>query len=341
MKKNQFYLLSSLLIIFACNSTKYYASVKNPFSIGLKAFCEEPVFFTNESSTEKKVHFYLYNYSNSEFVLPQNMDEVFQITGFSRFNQQPFYCSFQQKWNPVLTNHKLPSNDSILILETNLYDLLQIQSETIWYRNQEKTKKVKSPAYVTKTNTQPYCRIRGEYKAGDRWIISNELTIRIGEKIENRQNYKNLGLIIAQVADKKATNILPKIICSVYNTTGNDIPLFNDPGSVRFILYGYSKNRTSVMKLQFKQSGNSLNIQPITVKNSENKIIFEANVEDLLLMKNNNTDWYWSWNKKNPPISPAILNNGKKVKEVELWFGIIVNGKEYQSNTIKVSINHD
>lgn len=341
MKKNHFYLLLSLLIIFACRSNKYYASVKNPFSIGLKVFCEEPVFYTNDSSSEKKVQFYLYNFSNSEFVLPQNMNEVFQITGFSRFNQHPFYCSFQQKWNPELTNQKLPSNDSILIIEIDLYDLLQIQSETIWYKDQGKTKKVKSPAYVTKTNTQPYCRIRGEYKAGDRWIVSNELIISVGKKIENKQNYKNLELKIAQVSDKKDPNILPKITCSVFNNTGNEIPLFNDPGSVRFILYGYSKNRTSVMKLLFKQSGNSLNIKPVTVKNAENKIIFEADVEDLLLMKNHHSDWYWSWNKKNPPVSPALLKNGKKVKEVELWFGIIVNGKEYQSNTIKTLINHD
>lgn len=336
-------LVPAVILLASCSSRKYFSSVSNPYSIGVSILVKNPAYYLNLKQEDNFAEVYISNHSKTELKIPGNFSQVLRITAFSRFSHHQHYANPDISYYPENNKKTLLPGDSVVALRIPLDLLMQEPNGIGWYKDEVFTKKAISPAFATYKKNQPYCRLRAEFKAGDRWIISKELRINVGHFSYPEKKYKNLTLRIflhEENFPERLTTHTGILECQVENHTGNNIPLFNDPGSVRFMLYGYSENRTSVMQLSFKVNGNELIQKPLTVHDGSTVTVFSAPVKQILYNNPDGLDWFWSWNKKNPPVSPAVYNNGKWVNEVELWFGIIANGKEYQSNSLTIPIRY-
>jgi|GEM_PF-3667072 len=329
--------LICLLLLASCRERRYYASVSNPYSLGLKISAERHEFYNNIKN-EGTVAFYLVNYSGEAFNVPKDPGQAFRIAGYPRFsNTARYYRAGNPDWKSAGTS--IPPGDSVLILVVTAGKLLGAGSA--WFREPGFKKPALSPLYSSAKQNFPYGRIQLQMKAGERWIISPEVKIVTGKYVENTAVSRKAELTISVSgqekyhADGQNNGMLE---CKVKNTGEYNIELFSNPGSTRFNLYGYSPNRTSVMKLEFRLSGSRLPFPPKTIKPGESVSVFQAALDDLLYIATTDQPWYWTWNKKFPPVSPLVYKNGKPSSEVEFWFGIIVDGKEILSNPVMLPV---
>jgi len=101
------------------------------------------------------------------------------------------------------------------------------------------------------------------------------------------------------------------------------------------------ENRTTTMFTQMVLDNGKLKIAPIIIQPKGSQKITIPLQKLLFLNPPDNPDYFWVWNKKNPPVSPMIYGKDEVGVEVEFWFGVVVDGQEFLSNTVKISIQHD
>lgn len=209
------------------------------------------------------------------------------------------------------------------------------------WKNSKGQSPARSPMMATTKQFQPYIRMMADVKVQDRLIRSAEKFFSINPTKPAAEEYKKVVLTISadedeiQAGKKNKENMLR---CRIKNTGNYDQHYFENTGSVRFNLYGYSKNRTSVMVLRFKEEY-FLRNRKITLKPGEEKEVFAENLYTLFYKEASaSIPYYWEWNKKKEPLSPLYFSNGKPAYETEVWFGAVVDGKEYLSPSFTLRV---
>lgn len=332
------------LLLFSCHSGKrIYQSTSNPYGIGFRLEAESHAFYTNRPQTENTFRLYLVNRSGNEYTIPANLGEKLQFNGYRRFYQRPYYSATDPFMLPGTAGTKVADGDSVLVLSGDLHALLSRQDA--WYRDPVHSRNSLSPVYINRKKTDDYARIRVAWTAEeDLTILSNTLRIQAGPFTENIRTTSTAALIFTLIDQPPVfytDSINPGILdCTVENKSKDDIQLFMDAGAVRFAIYAYSGNRTSVMKLAFKISGQHIVMNKVVIHPGERKSIFQAQLRDILYTDGSGYPWYWTWNKKKQPTSPLKFDNGLWVNDVELWFGIVAEGREILSDPIRLEVKH-
>lgn len=312
------YIYSTFLVIFlfcSCRTQKYYLSDQNPSSISIELLSKNDslslVVGNNGQSPIKAIDFI----KDLKLILtPRFYKQEYILEGFSiDLNTIP---------STIQPKHKYTIKT---IAINQLFD-----SNTL-YKSKNKVQKIK-------LKSQPYVYVRGSIQS---MVNTNSIEIRskpvklITPNVTKQKPSKSKYDLVISSTEKEVNskNIQGKITCLVKNNSTYPIYLFQDIGSVRFKFYAYNPNRTAIMNSEFKLVDNKLPISSLTISPNDEKVVYTINYSELFF-KENSDILYWSWSKKNPPISPLVYNDKKLVPNIELWFGIVVDGKEYLSNTV-------
>jgi hypothetical protein len=69
-------------------------------------------------------------------------------------------------------------------------------------------------------------------------------------------------------------------------------------------------------------------------------MVFETSWDKLFFLTPDRSPYHWQWEgKAEPPLSPLSDIGGEKVKEIQCWFTVKVNGKTYKSEKISYEVN--
>lgn len=331
-------ILLVFLLLTSCKSLRYYNSATNP--AGISVIMKSPNTFYTNVEAQDSLSFYLVN-NNSEMVIISHWWSDLFLIGQSRFyTKEITICP--QPLDLRIKAVSLEPNDTVLLIKVPMKIFLGSDKNWIY-----KTKNVLGPHLVNQKKFYPYIYYTAELSTKltnqDEVIKirSEKIKINIVQFKESTLKIKNIELGISTDVkffdtDEKKGNLL----CKINNLSDYPIPLFIDAGSVKFKLYGYSPNRTAIMFTEFVLDNGKLPVAPVTI-NSKLSNTFIIPLEQVLFVAPPKSPmYYWSWNKKNPPVSPLVYGKNEVGTEVEFWFGIVVEGKEYFSNTIRLSIQN-
>ena len=334
--RNTALIIFIFLLLNSCKGLQYYKSGTNP--AGISVLIESPyALLTNEDSRDS-IKLYLVN-SNSKDITINNRINDIQLVGRSRFYQKeitlPIATYIESK---VVSNFR--SGDTVFLGGISMKEIMG-QEKNWTYKSQ----KVFGPHLISAKKFYPYMYIAAELNAK----VPNQadvIKIRSDEKkIVITRSYTpslpNKKTILSLTSDKKQFDIRTQegnLNISITNTGTYPIPLFNDPGSVRFKIYAYNANRTAIMFTQFVLDNGKLPILPVNI-DVNGTYHFTVPLNLLLFSETPSKPlYYWAWNKKSPPVSPLIYGKKDVAMDVEFWFGVVVDGKEYLSNTCVINI---
>lgn len=324
-----------ILIFTDCASKrKAYFSFRNPWNIGLNIRFKSGHVSPNSRDS---IHVVLYNKSSQKIQLG-----MFSQNAYLRLSLFPrFFRDKKAYLLPIsgLSDITVPANDSLLI--TSL-PVSRFFSADGW-----KTKKdiaIKKAIPVAGKGFYPYMTVGAEIMVNGKIIYASPRQLPVGEPSYPTKKYKKADLTIIVAADewKEHYSDLPiPIQCRVKNKTQYDMVFFENAGTVRFNLYGYGKNRTANLVLRFKDAYFTTH-QKIILKPGEERNIFSEDLSKLFFKQASpDQPWYWEWDKKKEPVSPLYMADGKHVYETELWFGVVIDGKEYLSEIKQVRVNYN
>lgn len=326
--------LTWLMGLIGCsNPKKLLFSLKNPWGLEVMIYAADGTIRPDTPTDTLWV--LVRNHYNQSVTLQPIGNEVFQLKSYPRFYKNKVY---------LLQAHALHTTPFILqqgdVKALGWITEQELMQAAPW-KNSKGNSPARSPMMATAKQFQPYIRVMAEVKVQDRLIRSSEKFFSIDQKKPAAEEYKKVVLSISadenviQIEKKNKENMLR---CRIKNTSNYDQHFFENAGSVRFNLYGYSKNRTAVMVLRFKEEY-FLRNRKITLKPGEEKEVFAENLYTLFYKEASaNIPYYWEWNKKKEPVSPLYFSNGKPAYETEVWFGAVVDGKEYLSPSFTLRV---
>lgn len=340
MKTKTYYLVLLSIFIWMIVDTgcstekKTLYSLKNPWGLEVIIDASNGLIQPNYASDTLWV-LVRNNYIHPITLQPLDNNDVFQLKAYPRFYKNKLYN---------LRAHTLHSAPFTLqpgdVKALGWIKEQELLQATSWKNNKGKSP-ARTPMMATAKQFQPYIRLIADVKVQNRLIRSSEKFLSINPKKPTAEEYKKVVLAISadenkiEVGKKNKENMLR---CIIKNTSNYEQHYFENSGSVRFNLYGYSKNRTAVMVLRFKEEY-FLRNRMITLKPGEEKEVFAENLYALFYKEANaSIPYYWEWKKKKEPISPLYFSNGKPVYETEVWFGILVDGKEYLSPSLTFQV---
>lgn len=336
--RNTTLLFFIFLLLISCKGLQYYKSATNP--AGISIILTSPVIFYTNIEQQDSVGFYLINHNSEAIIISHWWTDLFLI-GQSRFYEKEISIRPQPMDLRIKALSIEPGNTALLI-KVPIKNLLG--SEKSWLY---KTKNILGPHLISIKKYYPYIYFTAEFTAK---IPNQEAIIKIrSEKIKiiiaeyKEQNIKNKKTELGISSDVKSFDIETKngnLFCKINNLSDNPIQLLTDPGSIQFKLYGYGPNRTSVMFTQYVLDNGKLPVNPITINSKLNTTITIPLEQVLFVTSPEKPIYYWTWKNKNPPVSPLVYAKKDIAIEVEFWFGIVVDGQEFLSNTIKLSIDN-
>lgn len=334
--RNTSLLFSIFLLLISCKSIRYYNSSTNPAGLGI--LMQSPTTYYTNLQQQDSISFYLVNYNSETAIIPHWWSDLVVI-GQSRFYPKEITLR-PQPLDLRMKALSVEPNDTVLLIKVPIQYFLN--AEKNWTYG---TKKVNGPHLLSPKTYYPYIYFTAELSSQ---IVNQNESIKIrSEKTKiNLRTYqedklKNKTTELGMSSDVKVFDLKSKqgnLLCKINNITDSPIPLFVDAGAAKFKLYGYSPNRTAIMHTEFILDNGKLPVAPVTINGKSNQTISVPLEQVLFSSPPASAMYYWTWNKKNPPISPLVYGKNEIGVEVEFWFGIVVEGKEYLSNTVKVLI---
>jgi hypothetical protein len=322
------------IIFSGCSSgKKILYSNKNPW--GLEVWLQAPNYSIDPDKATDTLWILVRNHYTQPITFQSIEGQLFQLRAYPRFYKNKSYV-IQAHANQT-TPFTLQSGDIIALGWITEQELLIASN----WKNNKGVSPSLSPLLANTKQFQPYFYMMVEVKVQDKFIRSKENHFSIHQTTIPTETYPKAILSISadepeiQPGKTKKENILR---CRVKNTGNYDQSYFENTGSVRFNLYGYSKNRTAVMVLRFKEEYFQRD-RKIILKPGEEKEIFAENLYSLFYKEASPTlPYYWEWNKKKEPLSPLYFSNGKPAYETEVWFGVVIDGREYLSPSYTIQV---
>jgi hypothetical protein len=334
--RNTALIIFIFLLLNSCKGLQYYKSGTNP--AGISVLMESPsAFFTNEDSKDS-IKLYLVNGNSNDITISNWINDI-QLIGRSRFYTKEITLPVAAYIDArIVSNFK--SGDTVFLGGISIKKIMGQEKNWTF-----KTEKVLGPHLVTLKKFYPYMYIMTELNIK---VPNQAEIIKIrseDKKIIITKSYtpslQNKKTILSLTSDKKQFDLQKKegnLVINITNTGTYPIPLFNDPGSVRFKIYAYNANRTAIMFTQFVLDNGKLPVSPVNIEVNGNYHL-TIPLEQLLFSETPSKPvYYWSWNKKSPPVSPLVYGKKDLAMNVEFWFGVVVDGKEYLSNTLTMDI---
>lgn len=326
------------LVISGCKGLQYYKSGTNP--AGLSVVFNSPSQFYTNIQVQDSLKFYLVNHNSAEVIIPHWWTDLY-LVGQSRFYKKESWIRPQPTdlASPPLV---IQPGDTVHLITVALTTLLK--NEKNWlYNNQP----IWAPHMLGPKKYHPYVYLTAALKtqvpnqADIIQIRSNPRKINISSFKETRaENKKNILALSSDTKTYSPEQETGNLFCKITNTSEYPLPLFNDPGSVRFKLYAYNPNRTATLFTQYVLDNGKLPIAPVAIQPQQNFTITIPLNQVLFITSPVKPMYYWAWNKKTPPVSPLVYGKKDLVPEVEFWFGVVVDGKEYLSNTLHLNIQY-
>ncbi len=336
--RNKALLFFSFLLLAGCKGVKYYQSGTNP--AGISVIIQSPTTYFTDTANEGNVKLYIINHNSKEVQLA-NWWQNIQLIGTSRFNNKELTTLIPTA-NQRLETITLVPNDTILVYS---FPLSYILDNGVLWNYYNTTKTVPPPHKISKKKFQPYFYL--SFEANVPVINQNNIKVRsnkvkINVKKFSEPKLTNKKTELSLTSDTKNYNTETKsgnLVCKITNLTQYPIPLFNDPGAVRFKVYAYNPNRTSVMHTEYILDNGQLPVAPVSITSKQQHIISIPLQQLLFNDRPEKATIFWTWNKKNPPISPLIYGKKDMAISVEFWFGVVVDGQEFLSNTMTINID--
>jgi hypothetical protein len=328
-----FFIFFSLL---SCKGVQYYQSGTNP--AGVSIILKGPDQFYTNTETMDQVIVGVVNHNSQSITLPAWWTD-FTMIGQSRFYQKELTMKYNVPEN-LKSPLKIEPGDTLLIFSVPVQDFLNDQKS--WF-NKEKSSL--GPHLINPKKTFPYIYLTAELKTNvvnqdAIKIRSNTLKINVGKWTEPKLVNKKTELsITSDVASFSTRDKTGNVICKITNTSNYPIPLFNDPGAVRFRIFAYNSNRTSIMYTQYILDNGKLPVDPVSIASKSSYTITVPIQQLLFTERPEGARLFWTWNKKHPPISPLVYGKKDIAMATEFWFGIVVDGQEFLSNTLNLTID--
>ncbi len=334
--RNIAFIFLSLILLSSCKGVQYFKSAINP--AGISVILECPSTFYPKNSEKDSISFYLVNHNSQEIIVPHWWSDL-QLIGQSRFYKKELTIR-PQPLDLKMKATVISAGDSVL--------LIKLPFQTILGKDKNWTFKSKAslgPHILSLKKHHPYIYLTAEFSTripNQEEMIkirSEKLKVNIKQWIEpSLTNKKTILSLTSTVQTFNQVNKEGALNCQIKNIGQYPIPLFNDPGSVRFKLYAYNPNRTATMYIQYILDNGRLPMDAININTGSEHTIQIALSHILFIDKPEDSIYYWTWNKKTPPTSPLVYGKNDLAKEVEFWFGIVVDGQEFLSNTILLDI---
>lgn len=308
-------------------------SIKNPW--GLEVWVHAPNYSIDPNKSTDTLWILARNHYTQPITLQSIDGKLFQFYAYPRFYKNVSYTIHAHSLiSPPFT---LPPGDIKALGWITVQELLITSN----WKNKKGYSPSRTPLLANAKQFQPYLQMMVDVKIQDKFIRSKETQFSIHQNTIPTTTYQKAILSISAdepqilIGKKNKENILR---CRVKNIGNYDQYYFENGGSVRFNLYGYSKNRTAVMVLRFKEDFFQRD-RKIILKPGEEKEIFAENLYTLFYNEANpSLPYYWDWNKKKEPLSPLYFNNGKPAYETEVWFGVVIDGREYLSPSFTIRV---
>lgn len=334
--RNTSLLFLIFLLLISCKGLRYYNSTSNPAGIGV--IMQSPTTYYTNLQQQDSISFYLVNNNSETIVIPHWWSDLVVI-GQSRFYPKEITLR-AQPMDLRIKALSIEPKDTVLLIKVPIQYFLNADKNWTY-----KTKKVNGPHLMSAKKFYPYIYFTAELNSQ---LTNQNESIKIrSEKTKitlapfKEQNLKNDKAELGISSDVPFFDTKTKsgnLICKINNLMDLSIPLFIDAGAVRFKLYGYSPNRTAIMHTEFVLNNGKLPVAPLTIDGKTNGVI-TIPLEQVLFSEPPKVPMYfWTWKKGTPPISPLVYGKKEIGVEVEFWFGIVVDGKEYLSNTVKIQI---
>ncbi len=334
--RNIVLLFLTFLFLTGCKGLSYYNNATNPAR--LSVIFKSPTHFYTNINQQDSLAFYLVNHNSQTYIAPHWWTDLWLI-GQSRFYPKEILIRPQPN-DLRMKALIIEPNDTVLLIKIPVSQVLGKEKNWLY-----KSKNVYPPHLITSKKFYSYIYFTAEYTTK----IPNQeevIKIRSGKQKLTINQFKEAELkskktILGLSADISSYSLKEKkgtLICSIENISEYPIQLFNDPGSVRFKLYAYNPNRTTMMFTQMVLDNGKLPINPMVINSKATSTLTIPLEQVLFQTAPENPIYYWSWNKKAPPVSPLVYGKKDLAVEVEFWFGIVVDGKEYFSNIIKLPI---
>lgn len=334
--RNTALLFIIFLLLNSCKGLQYYKSGTNP--AGVSVILQSPSTYYPNSSEKDSISFYLVNHNSQEIIIPHWWSDL-HLIGQPRFYQKELSIR-PQPLDLKMKATLIAAGDTVLLIKIASQTILGMEKNWLY-----KTKATLGPHLLSLKKYQPYIYLTAEFntkipnQADIIKIRSERIKVNIAQfKEENLKSKKTELGLSSDVSTYDVQNKKGNLFCKIINIGEYPIPLFNDPGSVRFKLYAYNPNRTAIMFTQYVLDNGKLPINPINIGIKENHTITIPLEQVLYSEAPLHAIYYWTWNKKSPPISPLVYGKKDLAMEVEFWFGVVVDGKEFLSNTITLSI---
>jgi hypothetical protein len=323
------------LFLLGCKGVQYYQSGTNP--AGVSVILTGPNQFYTNTETSDQVMVAVVNHNSQTIVLPAWWND-FTMIGQSRFYQQELTMKYSIP-EGLKSQLKVEPGDTLLLFSVPIQDFLNQQKN--W---NNKTKSSLGPHLINIEKTYPYIFLTAELKTnvanqGAILVRSNSIKINIGKWEEPKLVNKKTELSIT--SDVKTFNTREKkgnIVCKITNTGEYPIGLFTDAGAVRFRIFGYNPNRTAIMYTQYILDNGKLPVSPVSIAAKSSYTITIPLQQLLFIQPPEGAKLFWTWNKKVPPVSPLVYGKKDVAMSTEFWFGVVVDGQEYLSNTVQLNI---
>jgi hypothetical protein len=329
-----FFIFLSLL---SCKGVQYYQSGTNP--AGISVVLQGPDHFYTNTESEDKIVVGVVNHNSQPIQVPTWWID-FTMIGQSRFYKKELTMKY-----PVPEGLKGPLSiapgDTLLLFSVPVQDFLNPNKGWL-----NKGKASYAPHMISAKQYYPYVNLTAEFlqkipsqNEGIR-VRSNTLRINIIKYNEPKLVGKKTELsLTSDVQLYSTTTQNGNLVCKITNTGEYPIPLFNDPGSVRFRVFAYNPNRTSIMYTQYILNNGQLPVQPVSIASKSTYTITIPLKQLLFSQRPVDAQLFWTWNKKDPPVSPLIYGKSDMAMSTELWFGVVVDGQEFLSNTVSLNID--
>lgn len=338
--RNTALLFFIFLLLNSCKGLQYYKSGTNPAGVSILLEAS-PEFYTNTANEDGRIKVCMINHNSLPISFTAWWDD-FNLIGTSRFYKKELRSKYVVPEN-LRSTITIESGDTSVIFDLSIQEFLNDGKSWNY-----KTKETYGPHMISAKKFYPYIYLSAEIKVkvpnqSDMIKIrSNEQKVIITQATV--PTLKNKKSVLSLAADTKIFDIKTKsgnLHFSITNSGGYPIPLFNDPGSVRFKIYSYNANRTAIMFTQYVLNNGKLPVAPVNVEVGKT-YSFKVPLDQLLFTETpTKPTYFWSWNKKAPPISPLVYGKKDLAMDVEFWFGIVIDGKEYLSNTEVIKIEGD
>jgi len=336
--RNIRFIILSFLLLSSCKGIQYYNSGTNP--AGISVIIQSPTTYFSDKANEGNVKLYIINHNSKEVQLANWWQNILLIST-SRFNNKELTTLIPTA-NQRLETITLVPNDTILVYS---FPLSSILDKGVLWNYYNTTKTVPPPHKISKKKFQPYFYL--SFEANVPLINQNNIKvrsnkIRINVKKFTEPKLVNKKSVLSLTADTKTYNTETKtgnLFCTITNTGQYPIPLFADPGSVRFKVYAYNPNRTSIMHTEYVLDNGKLPVNPVSIVVNGNHTITIPLQQLLFNERPEKATLFWTWNKKNPPISPLVYGKKDIAMSTEFWFGIVIDGQEFLSNTCVIEIS--